>query len=93
MKLVLRHIQITVFLLMEKKFLLIKRVGSRGRPPLSHYKLVRDTKKPVEEYETEYEDSDYGYDYDYGYTDEDLYAQGEDVTYGQDEYTEQTNNY
>ena len=33
------------------------------------------------------------YDYDYGYTDEDLYAQGEDVTYGQDEYTEQTNNY
>ena len=33
------------------------------------------------------------YDYDYGYTDENLYAQGEDVTYGQDEYTEQTNNY
>ena len=35
----------------------------------------------------------YDYDYDYGYTDENLYAQGEDVTYGQDEYTEQTNNY
>ena len=49
--------------------------------------------KPVEEDETEYEDSDYDYDYDYGYTDENLYAQGEDVTYGQDEYTEQTNNY
>ena len=42
--LVLRHIQITVFLLMEKKFLLIKRVGSRVSLPLSHYKLVRDTK-------------------------------------------------
>ena len=55
--------------------------------PLSHYK------KPVEEDETEYEDSDYDNDYDYGYTDENLYAQGEDVTYGQDEYTEQTNNY
>lgn len=27
-----------------KKFLLIKRVGSRGSLPLSHYKLVRDTK-------------------------------------------------
>ena len=47
----------------------------------------------MEEDETEYEDSDYDYDYDYGYTDENLYAQGEDVTYGQDEYTEQTNNY
>ena len=44
LKLVLRHIQITVFLLMEKKFLLIKRVGSRVILPLSHYKLVRDTK-------------------------------------------------
>ena len=44
LKLVLRHIQITVFLLMEKKFLLIKRVGSRVSLPLSHYKLVRDTK-------------------------------------------------
>ena len=57
--------------------------------PLSQYQ------KPVEEDETEYEDSDYDYDYDYdyGYTDENLYAQGEDVTYGQDEYTEQTNNY
>ena len=44
LKLVFRHIQITVFLLMEKKFLLIKKVGSRVILPLSHYKLVRDTK-------------------------------------------------
>ena len=46
-------------------------------------------------YDSIYDDGDYDYDYDYdyGYTDENLYAQGEDVTYGQDEYTEQTNNY
>lgn len=77
---------------MEKKFLLIKRVEA-GEPAVITLQIGKGYQKPVEEYETEYEDSDYGYDYDYGYTDEDLYAQGEDVTYDQDEYTEQTNNY
>ena len=65
----------------------------QGEPAVITLQIGKGYQKPVEEDETEYEDSDYDYDYDYGYTDENLYAQGEDVTYGQDEYTEQTNNY
>ncbi len=65
----------------------------QGDPAIITLQIGKGYQKPVEEDETEYEDSDYDYDYDYGYTDENLYAQGEDVTYGQDEYTEQTNNY
>ena len=65
----------------------------QGEPAVITLQIGKGYQKPVEEDETEYEDSDYDYDYDYGYTDENLYTQGEDVTYGQDEYTEQTNNY
>ena len=64
----------------------------QGDPAIRTLQIGKGYQKPVEEEEeTEYVDGDY--DYDYGYTDEDLYAQGEDVTYGQDKYTEQTNNY